>query len=270
MAYIISVYNQKGGVAKSTTASSLASFLAVENKQKVLLVDNDSQANATNSVGITEEELDTSIYYLYSEQHLSREKITDCIKNTEYDNLYVLPSDIILSKMELMLVSMLNRERKLQKILDFVETDFDYIIIDCPPSMGLLSVNALVASDSVIIPVRTAYFSMKGTKILFETIDLIKDNFNEGLEILGVVVTQHRVNTSMGREFLDDLRNHLGGMLFNTIIRLNVEIEKAQDRMKPILDWNDRCNAYTDYKNLTEEVLDRCQRVKIYGNENLR
>jgi len=165
MGKIISVFNQKGGIGKSTTTVNLGSALGVEGK-KVLLVDCDPQANSTVSVGIDDEELDLTVYDLLKEKRVSKDFILKVIQKTSFTNLDVLPSDITLSDAEITLSNSMSRETILSKVLDQIKDDYDYIIIDCPPSLGLLSINSLVASDGVIIPVATSFFSIKGNKEL--------------------------------------------------------------------------------------------------------
>lgn len=251
---IISVFNQKGGVAKTTTVTNLGAALANINK-KVLLVDIDPQANSTNAVGIDDEQLKYSIYDLLNSKIPKKERILEVIQQTSFDNLYVLPSDITLSDAEISLSGLLSRETILSKVLNQIKNDYDYIIIDCPPSLGLLSVNALVASDSLIIPVSPAYFSVKGIKHLINTINLVKDNLKPDLEIMGVLVTMYDSRKSISKEIKGSLEDAFGDKVFDTFIRTNTQIEKSQENQTPVIYFDKECNGYIDYMNLGNEVI---------------
>ncbi|SHH42464.1 ParA family protein [Tepidibacter thalassicus] len=254
MAKIISIFNHKGGVAKTTTAINLGAALTTKNK-KVLLVDMDAQANTTVGVGIDEEKLEVTIYDLLISKEFKKERILEVMKETSYKNLYILPSDITLSNAEITLSSALSRENILNRILKQIKNDFDYIIIDCPPSLGLLSVNSLVASDSLIIPVSTSYFSIKGIKHLIETYNLVKENLKEDLDIMGVLITMYDARKNISKDIKDSLKSVFKDKVFNTLIRINSQIEYAQDRQTPIIYFNKNCNGYTDYMNLADEVI---------------
>lgn len=254
MSKIISIFNQKGGVAKTTTAVNLSAALTLHNK-KVLIVDMDAQANSTCSVGVDENELDVTIYDLLNSKKLSKEDICKAIIKTSFDNLYILPSDITLSNAEITLANALSREHILSKIIKKIEDDFDYIIIDCPPSLGLLSINSLVASDSIIIPVATSYFSIKGIKHLIDTYNLVKDNLKEDLEIEGVLITMFDSRKNISKDIKDMLKNTFNDKLFKTNIRINSKIEYAQDNSTPVVFFDRNSNGANDYMNLTKEVL---------------
>jgi chromosome partitioning protein len=262
---VVSIFNQKGGVAKTTTATNLACALG-ELGKRVLLVDFDPQANSTNALGVDDENLNLSIYDLLQEfnatdrKEFSGIKVKKYIQNTSY-KIDILPSDINLAEAEQTLSTLMSREMVLFKIMSFITGDYDYIFIDCPPSLGLLSINALTASDYVIVPVYPSYFSVKGIKQLLRTFDLIKDNLQPKLEIMGVVLTKYDSRTSKHREIKRDIKNLsvFKDKVF-TPIRINTELEKAQDNQQPITAYNRNCNGFEDYKKLANEVINYAER----------
>ena len=264
MSKIISIFNQKGGVAKTTTTTNLACALGEKGK-KVLLVDLDPQANSTNALGIDDESLDNSIYDLLLEYNsiqdkkkFKKERILEFIQPTSFD-VDILPSDINLAEAEQTLSGAVSREMLLNKLLIFIkaDADYDYILIDCPPSLGLLSINALAASDYLIIPVYPSYFSVKGIKQLLRTYYLVKDNLKPELDIMGVVITKYDQRISKHKEIKADLENLqiFQDKVFKNPIRTNAELEKAQDSQKPINFFNRECNGFIDYMNLADEVI---------------
>lgn len=251
---IISIFNQKGGVAKSTTSINLSSALAVKGK-KVLVVDMDAQANSTCGFGIDDEELEKTIYTLLTSKNITKEMVYDVIQETDF-NVDVLPSDLELSEAEITLSNLMSRETILKRILEQVNDDYDYIIIDCPPSLGLLSINSLVASDSLIIPVSASFFSIKGIKHLLNTVNLVRDNLKPNLDILGVLVTLYDQREKISKELRTDLINVFGNKVFNTTIRVNSQIKYSQEEQTPIIHFNKSCNGYIDYMKLANEVID--------------
>lgn len=251
---IISIFNQKGGCGKSTTTINLGAALAKQGK-KVLVVDMDAQANTTNGVGIDDEELEVTIYDLLISKKVTYENIKEVIKKTAYENLECLPSDIQLSNAEIELASAMSRETILKKIIDKVKNDYDYILIDSPPSLGLLSVNSLVASDKLIIPVNTSYFSVKGIKHLMNTFNLVKDNLNEKLEIMGVLITMFTSRKTLAKNIRESLIEVFGNKVFDSVIRVDSKIEYSQDAQSPVIYFNNKCNSFDDYMSLSKEVL---------------
>lgn len=251
---IISIFNQKGGCGKSTTTINLGAALSKSGK-KVLVVDMDAQANTTNGVGINDEELEVTIYDLLISKKVTYENIKKVIKKTDYENLECLPSDIQLSNAEIELASAMSRETILKKIIDKIKNDYDYILIDSPPSLGLLSVNSLVASDKLIIPVNTSYFSVKGIKHLMNTFNLVKDNLNENLEIMGVLITMFTSRKNLAKNIRESLIEVFGDKVFNSVIRVDSKIEYSQDAQEPVIYFNSKCNSFDDYMSLSKEVL---------------
>ena len=259
---IISMFNQKGGVAKTTTTTNLACAIAEKGK-KVAIIDLDPQANSTNALGIDDESLELSVYNLLQEynsmqdkKQFKKERILEFIQKTSF-NVDVLPSDINLAEAEQTLSSAVSREMLLNKLLTLINADYDYIFIDCPPSLGLLSINALAASDYLIIPVYPSYFSVKGIKQLLRTYNLVKDNLRAQLDIMGVVITKYDQRISKHKEIKADLESLqiFQGKVFKNPIRTNAELEKAQDNQQPINFFNRECNGFTDYMNLADEVI---------------
>ncbi|MBZ9609963.1 AAA family ATPase [Clostridium estertheticum] len=251
---IISIFNQKGGCGKSTTTINLGAALAKQGR-KVLVVDMDAQANTTNGVGIDDEELEVTIYDLLISKKITYEKIKEVIKKTEYENLECLPSDIQLSNAEIELASAMSRETILKKIIDKIKNDYDYILIDSPPSLGLLSVNSLVASDKLIIPVNTSYFSVKGIKHLMNTFNLVKDNLNGKLEIMGVLITMFNSRKTIAKNIRESLIEVFGDKVFDSVIRVDSKIEYSQDAQSPVIYFNNKCNSFNDYMSLSKEIL---------------
>lgn len=252
---IISIFNNKGGVAKTTTTSNLGAYLARHGK-KVLLVDMDAQANLTSSVGLEDEELNITIYDLLKDQEVSKEKILKVIQNTEFERLHILPADINLSDGEIELSSYYNRESILKKILNSVENMFDFILIDCPPNLGLMSINSLVASKYLIIPMAPGFFSTKGIKHLVNTYKMIKRNLNHELDILGILLTRYDARKNIAKDIRKELIEAFGDKVFKTVIREDVKIEYSQENQKPIIYYYEKCRSHDDYVNFGKEVLE--------------
>lgn len=252
---IISIFNQKGGVGKSTTVTSLAAAMTKLGK-KVLVVDMDPQSNSTIGLGVDDESLEenSTIYRLLKESRLNKDLIESLIIETKYENLHLLPSDIFLSDAEIVLANAMNRERLLAKVLKFVQDDYDYILIDCPPSLGLLSINALVASNQLIVPLTTGYFSSKAIKHLLTTVSRIQENLNSELGIMGILITKYDarkkdLNAGLPQEKI------LNYKIFKTVIRIDTQVEYAQENMMPVTFYNEKSRASEDYMNLATEVL---------------
>lgn len=256
---IISIFNNKGGVAKTTTTSNLGAYLARHGK-KVLLVDMDAQANLTSSVGLEDDELEVTINDLLREQEFKKERILEVMQPTEFERLYILPSDITLSDAEIELSSYDDRESILKKILYSVNDIFDFILIDCPPNLGLMSVNSLVASEYLIIPMSPGFFSSKGIKHLVDIFKLIKETLNPNLDILGILLTRYDARKNISKEIRENIVAALGDKVFNTVIREDVKIEYSQENQKPIIYFYEKCRAHDDYVGFGKEVLAWSQR----------
>ncbi|MDP4094884.1 MAG: AAA family ATPase [Bacillota bacterium] len=251
---IISVFNQKGGCGKSTTTTNLGAYLALQGK-RVLLVDADAQANTTVSVGINDESLDKTIYDLLTAKESTYDLTHEVLQPTAYKGLHIIPADITLSDAEITLSSLISRETILKRIFRTVLPLYDFILIDCPPSLGLLSINALVASDALIIPTTPDYFSVKGIKHLVDTYKLVKESLNPKLEIMGVVITKYNKTINIAKNIKKDLKEVFGEKLFKTVIRMDSKIAYAQDEGVPLMHYCTKCHGYEDYTRLGEEVL---------------
>lgn len=257
MGKVLAVYNNKGGVSKTSTCSNVGAALTVLGK-KVLLVDCDPQANLTVSVGVDDESLERTIYDLFKNyNNITKELVTSGTVPTVFNNLEILPSDITLSDAEISLSRHDDREIILKKIIDQVRENYDYILIDCPPSLGLLSINALCAADRLIIPIIPDYFSLKGMKHLLNTYEVIKSNINHDLEILGIVLVKFNNRKKLSKDIKQNLTEAFEDKVFETFIRIDSQIETAQDNLMPVIYFNKRCHAYEDYMNLTHEILGR-------------
>jgi chromosome partitioning protein len=246
----ISICNQKGGVGKTTTAITLSSFLAIKGK-RTLLIDLDPQGNTTSGIGIDKKLLEKSVYSLMTGEL----KPTDLIMESQIANLKIIPSTINLTGAEIELVSEMGRETKLKKALVPIENDFDYIVIDCPPSLGLLTINALTASNSIIIPIQCEYFALEGLGQLLKTIDLIRDNLNTALQIEGILMTMADGRTNLAEQVINEVRTHFSNKVYNTVIPRSVKLSEAPGFGKPIMMYDPHCIASKKYEEFVQEFL---------------
>lgn len=250
MAFIISICNQKGGVGKTTTAINLSSHLAYFGR-KTLLVDFDPQANATSGLGIDYKKLNKNIYHLLIKQGL----IKEVLLNTQVFGLDILPASPDLIGAQVELSSFENKERRLEEILALLVPHYQYIIIDLPPSLGILTVNGLIASDYVLIPIQTEFYALEGLSQLVSTIDLIRRNLDKDLKILGAVLTMYDKRNKLDRLVVKHIIRHFPGYVFNTIIPRNIDLAQAPAFGKPILLYNSNSSGAKAYKNLTQELI---------------
>ena len=250
MGKIIAIANQKGGVAKTTTAVNLAAFLAMEGKH-VLVVDSDPQGNASSGLGLNRQETEYCIYDVLIND-MSIQAVT---KQTELENLQIVPATIQLAGAEIELVSVVGRETKLKKALLKVKDKYDYIIIDCPPSLGLLTINALTASDSLLIPIQCEYYALEGLGQLMNTFELVKNHLNPQLQIEGVLLTMFDARTNLAIQVVDEVKNYFKGKVYGTIIPRNVRLSEAPSHGKPISLYDPKCRGAEVYHELAKEVL---------------
>lgn len=252
MARIIAIANQKGGVAKTTTAVNLSSSL-VERGQKVLLVDLDPQGNATSGCGIHKHRLSRCIYDVI----INEENIKNVIVDTELKNLKVAPARIELAGAEIELVSQMYREGKLEVALREVKDDYDFIIIDCPPSLGLLTLNALCAATDVLIPIQCEYYALEGLSLLVNTLEKVNKSINRDLKIIGVLLTMFDARTNLSIQVVDEVKSYFRDKVFRTIIPRNVRLSEAPSHGQPIILYDSKSRGAEVYRDLAEEVLER-------------
>ena len=248
---VIAITNQKGGVGKSTTAVNMSAYLSSYG-YKTLIIDLDPQSNSTSGFGINPGSVDKSIYdviIMDLDPH-------EAIMNTTYKNLRLLPSSIQLAGAEVELVSSLKREYRLKEAVNKIEEEYDFIIIDCPPALGLLTINALSAAKEVIIPIQCEYYALEGLGQLINTIDLVKKNLNEELKISGAIMTMYDSRTRLGNQVIDEVKNYFSDKVYKTIIPRNIRLSEAPSHGKPIIDYDPDCRGAEAYNNFTKEVID--------------
>jgi len=250
MSRIISVSNQKGGVGKTTTTVNLAAFLA-EKGQHVLIIDIDPQANAGFGVGLNVEELETTIY----EVLIGNVKMSEAVFSSEWENLDIVPSNIHLSGAQVDMLYMENKEFLMQQAIESVRDKYDFILIDCPPSLGILTLNALVAADSVLIPLQCEYYALEGLSQLLKIIGMVQEGINKKLVIEGVVLTMYDSRTKLSQHVVDDVKNFFKDKVYNTVIPRNVKLSEAPSFGKPIGVYDPHCPGADTYRKLAEEVL---------------
>ncbi len=264
MGKVISIANQKGGVGKTTTAINLAASLAVLEK-KVLLIDADPQANATSGIGFDVRNIKTSIY----ECLINEVNPNDIILNTEIEGLDLIPSHIDLVGAEIEMLNMPNRERMFKEVIAKITTDYDYVLIDCSPSLGLITVNSLTAADSIIIPVQCEYFALEGLGKLLNTIKIIQGRLNPDLEIEGFVLTMYDVRLRLSNQVVEEVKKHFQQMVFDTIIQRNIKLSESPSFGKPVILYDAESKGAINYLNLARELLQNNNETRISNEDKI-
>ncbi|WP_416148057.1 ParA family protein [Salipaludibacillus sp. HK11] len=250
MGRVIAIANQKGGVGKTTTSVNLSACLAHEGK-KVLIIDIDPQGNTTSGIGIDKGDVDECIYNVLVED----QKAKNVIVPTAVENLFILPSTIQLAGAEIELVPTISREVRLKRAIDSIKADYDYLIIDCPPSLGLLTINSLTAADSVLIPVQCEYYALEGLSQLLNTVRLVQKHLNQELEIEGVLLTMLDARTNLGIQVIEEVKKYFREKVFQTIIPRNVRLGEAPSHGKPIITYDPKSRGAEVYLELAKEVM---------------
>lgn len=257
MGRIIAITNQKGGVGKTTSTVNLGASLASLG-QKVLLVDIDPQGNATSGVGVEKGVLDECVYNLL----VDNIDVKEVIVETAFENLSIIPATIQLAGAEIELVSTMSRELQLKKSLEQVKDDYDYILIDCPPSLGLLTINALTASDSLIIPVQCEYYALEGLSQLLNTVRLVQKHLNKTLMIEGVLLTMLDARTNLGIQVIEEVKKYFQDKVFKSIVPRNVRLGEAPSHGKPITEYDPKSKGAEIYLELAKEVMNVGEKVR--------
>ena len=252
MGRIIAIANQKGGVGKTTTAINLSASLASMNK-KVLALDMDPQGNMTSGLGVDKDEAETTVYDLI----IGNAGIEECICRDALENLDVLPSNINLSAAEIELIGVENKEYILRSEVEKVKNEYDFIVIDCPPALSMLTINAMTTADSVIVPIQCEYYALEGLSQLMYTINLVKERLNSKLEIEGVVFTMYDARTNLSLQVVENVRANVKQRVYSTIIPRNVRLAEAPSHGYPITIYDPKSAGAESYRALAEEVINR-------------
>ncbi|MFN3603701.1 MAG: ParA family protein [Leptonema sp. (in: bacteria)] len=252
MGSIITIANQKGGVGKTTSAINISAFLGKKNK-KVLLVDMDPQGNASSGLGLNIHKLEKTIY----EVLLGELSPLECIVPTQETNVWILPSNVNLAGLEVDLIEKENRNEQLKYILNKIRNQYDYIIIDCPPNLGILTLNGLCASDGVMIPLQTEYYALEGITQLMRVIDRVQKVLNPGLILVGVILTMYDSRTTLSKMVVDDVKTHFKDKVFENIVPRNVKLSEAPSFGKSIAKYAPESNGALAYEKIAEELIKR-------------
>lgn len=250
MARVIAIANQKGGVGKTTTAINITASLALSGK-RVLLIDTDPQGNSTSGFGINKDNLNGNLYHVYTQQ----KGIRDLIRPTIVDNLFIISSNLELIGAEIELLEREGRESILRRAIYAIREGYAFIFIDCPPSLNLLTLNALVAADSLLIPMQCEYYALEGISALLRTYNLIKSNYNPSLTIEGILLTMFDGRITLANQVADELRRHFGNKVYRTVIPRNVTLAEAPSHGKPVIMYDIRSKGAQSYLELAREIL---------------
>ncbi len=251
MGKAMALFNQKGGVGKTTTNVNLSACIALKGR-KILIIDIDPQGNTTSGFGIDKESAEYNIY----DALMGDENIRNCIVKTNYENIDIVPSNVQLAGAEIELTDMAEREYRFKRLVEDIRDDYDYIFVDCPPSLGLLTINTLAGVDSVIIPIQCEYYALEGVSQLMNTIQLIKRSLNPSLEIQGVVLSMFDGRTNLSIQVVDEVKRYFKGKVYRTIIPRNVRLAEAPSYGMPVIDYDPKSKGAEAYSELAEEFLE--------------
>lgn len=250
MGKAIAIFNQKGGVGKTTTNVNLSASL-VKLGKKVLVIDNDPQGNSTSGLGVDKQSLEYSLY----DALVDDIDVSTCIVSTEYKGLDVLPSNVELAGAEIEMIDIDNREGRLKKVIDSVKSEYDYIFVDCPPSLGLLTINSLVAVDSVLIPIQCEYYALEGVSSLMNTFQLVKKGLNPNLDVEGVVLSMYDSRTNLATQVVEEVQKYFGDKVYKTTIPKNVRLAEAPSFGMPVIEYDSKSKGAISYMSLAKEFI---------------
>ena len=252
MGKIIAIANQKGGVGKTTTSINLSAALAEKGK-KVLVIDTDPQGNSTSGFGIDKNDLENTIYELILEEC----SIHDCIIKDAIPNVSVIPSNVNLAAAEIELIGVEKKEFILKNAMDYVVDDYDYVIIDCPPSLNVLTINSMTTANSVLVPIQCEYYALEGLSQLIYTVNLVKERLNPGLEMEGVIFTMYDSRTNLSMQVVENVKNNLNQYIFQTMIPRNIRLAEVPSYGMPIISYDSKSAGAESYMNLAEELINK-------------